>query len=384
MRLVGQLKDGVAGLLTGVNLDNITDLYGYFQRSSKNFNQHSDAPDATGREQYMLFDGVFNYPAPDVIFGSAVNDFRPQGVSRSPWDDVYKQPIALFDRTKAYLTNGTHLTFEWIKGVPIMRVANCRVLGKALLDNMDDTDGWVASGTASGLTLEQTVYYQAPAALRFQLTGSGQGLLTKTLENPLSLEDYEGVASAFLAINIPDVDSFTSVTLRIGSDSSNYTEVTQANGFVGTLYDAVYNLMQFDQGTATIVGTPDFDNLDYIQIAFDHTATQTNIRVGNLFMSLPYPYELLYQSAAIFLVNGTLSNTITDDNDEIILGDAGYNMYEYQCALDIIIGMGGTTESGLGNQYYNILFNKENGLYPKFRADNPSEEIRTIGSYYEN
>ena len=95
-------------------------------------------------------------------------------------------------------------------------------------------------------------------------------------------------------------------------------------------------------------------------------------------MALPSPHEMIYQTAAIFLRSGALSKTITDDTDEIVLNDAAYNLYEYECAITIAEQSSGGNLDGVALGYKNKL-DKE--LYPQYRADNPSEEVRNIGSY---
>lgn len=384
MKTVGDLSDGVAGLLTGTNLNNVTNLYGAYQRAARTLAQQADIPESTGRQTYNLYDGVYDYLAPTYVFGGAINDLRPQGVSRSQLDYVYKKPILDFDITKAILPNGCNVTFEWKKGVPIMRVAQTKAQPMILLDSMDLTTGWTAGGSASGLVVDGTVYYQSPASLRFTCTGASTGTLTKTLTTPIDLTTYQGVGVVFLAIDTPSATNLTSITLKIGSDSSNYYSVTSTQGFLGAWQANDFStLVPFDLSTATTTGTPTITAMDYIQISFAHSATLTNMRTGYLFISLPSPYELLYQSTAIFLVKGTLSNDITDDNDQIVLGDAAYNIYEYECARAVILQTGGSFAKGLGAEYTNVLHNKDTGLYPKYRSDNPSEEIREVGSWYD-
>lgn len=386
MKTVGDLKDGVAGLLTGTNLNNVTNLDGVLERAARTLAQQIDAPDASAKEAITLYNGVYNYLAPESIFGSALNDLRPQGNSRSSFDYVYKQPIELFDRTKAILPNGYQVTFEWDKGVPIIRIAQNKAQERVILDNMTDDDGWVASGTASNLIVDETVFYDAPASLRFALTGSGTGLLTKTLNNTLDISEYEDVGVAFLVMRIPDgatATNLTSVSIKIGSSDSNYDSVSDTEGFLGAWRAGEFLFVALGLSASTPTGTPDWSSIDYIQVGFAHTGTFTNMRVAGLFISLPSPHELIFQTTAIFLNDGTVSKDITDDNDEIILGDAAYNLYEHECAIGVIEQSGGSRGTGIGKTYNDKLHNRDYGLYPKYRADNPSEELRSTGSYYD-
>ena len=380
---VGQLKDSVSGLLEGTNLDTVTNLYGAFERASRKLAQKADVPEASLKQNITLYAEVYNYLADERIFGGALNDFRVQGESRTVLDSVIKRPIALFDRTKHLLSSGYELTFEHDKGTPIVRIASSRPTPRVILDTMKETTGWTAGGSASALAQDLTVYYESPASLRFTLTGSDTGTLTKTI-NSLNLSTYENVGVAFVAIRIPDgatASDLTSIALRLGSSSSNYDEVSNTSGFLGAWVAGEWLLVALDFSGATSTGTPDWTALDYVQLRIAHTATLTNFRVGGLWIALPSPHEMLFQTSAIFLENGALARTITDDDTEITLNDAAFLLYEHECALQVAI----QKKSRENQQNIRaILYGGEGdtGLYDQYRGDNPSNELRVVGRYY--
>ena len=392
LKTVADLKDSVSGLLSGLNLSSsVTGLNVALERAVRIIGNRIDVPEASGRQNYMLYDGVYDYAAPLSIFGGSVVDLRPQGVVRTPWDGDYKQPIALFDQTKAFLPNGYKITFEYNRGVGIMRVATPNVTPKVVLDPMNDTDDWTAGGSASGLAEDTTVYYQQPAALRFLLTGASTGTLTKTLSSSLDLEVYEDVGVAFLAIMIPagtDPALLTGVSLKLGSSASAYDLVSETEGFLGAWIAGEYLLVALDFAGATSTGTPDWSALDYIQVSLTTSATITNMRVGYLFIALPQPHQLLFQSPAIFLAAASGSSpsaSITLDTDSIFLNDAAFALYEQECAKTIAFQQSGgkiTTQI----QGFDAILDGNGvrpGLYQIYAADNPSQELRTVGSYYD-
>lgn len=391
-RTVGTLLDSVAGLLQSQNINNTTNLFGALERAARILAQKADCPEASGRENYMFYDGVYDYPAPVTIFGGSLTDLRPQGDDRNRDDYVYKEPVDLFDRTKHYLPNGVAVTFEYDKGTPIMRVSSARVEKSILIDDMSVTTGWAVGGTAGALAADATVYYKNPASLRFNLTGAGTGYIEKTLTNGLDLTDYRGVGVNFLAIRTDDITDLTSIELRLGSDNSNYYALTETSGFLGAFQTGNFLLVAFDLSLAATVGIPTITAMDYVRISFAHTASITNMRVGSLFISLPVPYELLFQSAAIFNVGGVLSNSITDTTDVIILNDAAYTIYEHECAITVALQNGGTFGEGIVASINQILNGIraprtgaliQQGLYDFYKAQNPSEVVRTTGSWYD-
>ena len=379
MNNVGQLRDSVSGLLQGLDLNNVSSLYKALERAARVLVQKVSVPEASDTEAITIYNGVYDYPAPVKIFGGALIDFRPQGNSRNQLDYVYKQPIELFDRIKALLPNGFGLTFEWDKGVPIVRIASPKPTAKASLDTMNDDNGWTAAGSASGLAEDETVYYESPASLRFTLTGSSVGTLTKAI-NSIDIDSYENVCKGFLAIRTPSITNLTSIAVRVGSSTSAYDEVSATSGFLGAWVINDWLLVAFDFADAVSTGTPDWNAIDYVQVRITHSGTITNFRVGGLWLSLPYPCELLYQTAAIFLRSGALSKTITNDDDEIVLNDAAYLLYEYECAVTIAEQGSGGNLDGVALGYKNKL---KNELYPVYEANNPSGQIREIGNYYD-
>lgn len=386
LHTVGQLKDSIAGLLTGTNLNNVTNLNGAIERAARTLVQQADVPEASGIQAITLYSGVNYYLAPSTIFGGAINLIQRQGAAQSPMDYTYKVPLEQFTRTKTLLPNGFMLSLEYQNGTALLGIASPIPFPRVILDPMNQTDDWTAAGSASNLVADSTNYYQQPASLRFLLTGSSTGTLTKTLPNALSMADYEDVGVAFLAIQIPagaTASTLTSIALKLGSDSTNYNEVIDTEGFLGAWVAGQWLLVALDFSAATQTGTPDWSAIDYVQVSLAHSATITNMRVGGLWMSLPSPCEIFYQSAAIFMETGeNPTQDINDDNDTIILNDAAYTLLEYESAKTVLEQDSG----GVGSQLYQMYTEKlygDQGLYNKYRADNPSAELRTVGSWYD-
>lgn len=395
MRTVSNLRQNVSAILVGADLDLVGDLYGTFERAVSTTIQKADVPEASARQPLMLYDGVTDYNISQKIFGSSLIDLRPQGVERNYWDDVAKRFIVEFDRTKQWKPRGGYeVAFEYYEGVPIIRIAQDKTEQRISIDPMDSLDGWAAGGDSNTLLLDNTVYYHQPAALRFNLAASGSsGTLVKTLDNALDLTRYQGVGVAFLAAYFPHAENITGVTLRIGSDPSNYYWISVTEGFLGTLVSNDYQLIAFDLANATQVGSPVITAMDYVEILTQYDGTaQNNVRYGDLWISLPFPHELLYYSAAAFQPSYAagepippFQTTITNDEDNIIFRDAAYNIYLYEAARAIAQNQGAGIASDLIAGIDLVLEGRgeKAGLYQQFRGDNPSEELREIGSWYD-
>lgn len=392
LKTVSEFKDSVAALLSGIDLSNVDNLDGALERAARTLVQKADVPEASGTQNIVLYSGVFDYACDPRIFGTAINDIRPQGISRPLSDYPYKTFGVDFDRTKGYLPNGTMATFEYQNGVPIIRIVSKIPQQQVIIDQMNDVTGWVAAGSASGLTQDTAVYYQSPASLRFTFTGASTGTLTKTLQSQVDLTSYENVGVAFLAIRIPDgvtPTELTSISLKLGSSPGNYDLVSETEGFLGAWVAGDWLLVAFDFAGASSIGTPDWSAIQYAQVSIATLSTMVNFRVGGLWICQPSPAQILYQSAAIFIPQGsnTAETTITSNTDTIVLNDPAYTLYEYEGALSILQ----QTSGGMGDAMTARLKEELNGngsttfgLYGHFRGDNPSQELRQVGNYYSD
>lgn len=392
LKTVADLKYSVAGILQGTNLNNVTNLNGALERTARTLLQLVDIPEAGNSQAITLYSGVYDYALNASIYGAYVNDFRPQGLSRGVNDYVYRQGPELFDRTKKFLPNGYQLTFEFINGAPFIRVASPKPTERIVLDSVSLTTGWAVGGSASALAVDNNVFYDDPASLKFTLTGASSGYIEKTIST-VDLTDYLSVGVIFIPVYTPSATNLSSVEIRLGTSSSAYYSLSKTSGFLGAFVANDWTLMAFDLSLASTTGSPTITSIKYARITVAHAATLTNFRVGGLWISLPSPHELIYQSAAIFLpsASSTASQTITTDSDVIILSDSAYVLYEYESALTIAQQAGGGLSTALIQQINQKLHGVrarngaiiQAGLYDIYSADNPSQNIRLSGSYYE-
>lgn len=399
---IQNLNDSVSGILTSTDLDNVTDLYGAYERAARTLIQKAYIPDSVGREEVVLYDGIYDYASPITMFGTKINDLRPQGNTRSAWDFVYKKPGEQFDREKKYLRNGAEVTVENDHSNPILRAVSTGPRQKIVIDAMNSLTGWsiaTLSGQttnhATNLSLDSTVFYNNNGSLRFNISAGGtHAYISKTLTSPLNLSDYQGVGVVFVPMRLPSATSITPIGIKIGSDSSNYYAVSVTEGFIGSFRVGEWLVMAFDLSLATTTGTPVITAMDFYEVdcTYDGTA-QTNVYVGGMWISLPSPHTLLFQSAAIFQATGAnASSTIVNGDDSIILNDAAYNLFLHEAAIAVAFNMGGKLSGGQIASINQILHGVrarngaviQFGLYDLYRSDNPNEQIQQTGNYYDD
>lgn len=382
-RTVGELKLSVAGLLQGTNLQRVTYPNGALERATRTMLQQADVPEASATDAITLYGGVPFYEIPQTIFGGALNLILPQGAQNNWLSQNYKVQLDRFSQDQYRLPNGYMVTVQYQNGQPVLGVGTPNIFPQAILSTMNETTGWTVGGTATGLARDVSVYYKQPASLRFSV-GTGVGSISDTLPNPIDLSVEQGVGVAFLAVYVPDIANLTSFTLRVGSDSSNYNSVTGTVQTLGAFVSGQWMLIPFDFASASTTGTPNWSAIQYVDVLTTVSGTLTNIRMGGLWISLPQPHDLFYQTAAIFKnpLTGVLSNVISDDSDFIILSDPAYTLLEHESALTIAFQNGGNL-AGDSLGYLKDRLYGQNGLYERYTANNPSSQLRTVESYYD-
>lgn len=394
---VEDLQNNVSAILTGIDLSEVNDLFGCFERAASTLIQQADVPEASGRTPFFLYYGVTDYPAGSTIFGQALVDIRPQGQNRQPWDTVEKTYISRFDRYKCWqMPSGYQVTFEYYQGTPILRINSSQAQQGLTLSGMSATTGFTTGGSASGLAVDSTVYWKQPGSLLFNLAALGsEGTLTYTAptgQSNIDVTAYAATGVAFVPVMLPATGAVTSIKLRVGSSPGNYYEMVATAPFNGPFIANYFQQVAFYFAQATKHGAPVLTSGgNYFELLFEYNGTAlTNVRVGGLTISLPSAQEMLYYSSAIFQ-NGTNapSATIENLNDVIILGEPAYNIYVRECARGVALQQGGALGSGIIAQLDLELEGDGRpggkiGLYQKFRGSNPSEELRQVDNWYYN
>lgn len=396
IRQVSDIIQSVAGQLTGVDMSDATNLFGALERAARIMFQKAKMPEAMSSLYFNLYSGVYDYLADTRIFGTSIIDLRPQGVSRNAFDYVYKDNISDFDRRKKLARSGYKATFEYVNGQPIIRVSTPRVTEAVPIDPMNQLGNWKVSGVATNLAVDSTVYYDQPAALSITLPhegGASIGGIQETLANVLNLSGYLTAGVIFLAIQQPTAGNVTNIAVTLTDASGNTITATASASFLGPFQAGVYQLVPFYLANATIAGAINMATISKAAISFAYDGTLlNNVRIGAFFVSLPTPVELIYSTAAIFLgfASGLLQQKVVSTQDYVILSDAAWSIYELEATVQLANQFGGSLASGIVAGINGQLNGArarngqviELGLYDLYRADNPTQELHTIGNYY--
>jgi hypothetical protein len=360
------LKSELSGVLHGTNLNKIQGLYGLINRAARTVLLEVD-PKETIRiaELDPLYNEVYNYPAPNDLKGTGIIDIRPlrQRLGRERFSQTYSQA---FDIGKDNITSPNY-TIEFNTGLKTLRI-NSPLLNSGILIDDANTDDW--TGTVSDITVDNTNYVRGNGALSFNLTATGQ-YIEKTLLEALDLTTHLNQSDFFYWVYLPDASKFTSISLRIGTDSTNYYSTgnitTQQDG---TIFQNGWNLIK---GTwASTTGTPTITDTKYIRVTFNTDGSAiTATKINNITSKMGEVMQVVYYSRFAFKTTaGAFKETVTDDTDEINLDTESYNvlfnLIALYCVQQAFDGTANFDNSFFQKQYDDSM-KRYKGLYKSQR-----------------
>lgn len=334
---VADFKTRLAQKIHGQNLDKVPDVYGLIGEAAGNLLLHFD-PLETRRVyalQNGLYDDVFRYAAPSDLKKDRIVSIRPQGATS--YGNTFRMVLPdQFDRYKA-IDAGTFCV-ESDGGTKTLRVSQSLTQGATLneSDSVTANGTWSASGDASGIATDTVNFVSGSGSVRFDLAASGSaGVVTNSTMAAVDLSgDQYGDAYSVLAyVYLPSAHA-TAMTLRWGSDASNYYSSTATAAQDGTALGAGWNLVRFDRASATVTLSPDDGAIDYLRlsIAYDGTA-MPGVRIDNFVVRVATAYEVVYYSRYLFEnASGTRIEIPTADTDVIQLDVDGVSCLLYEAA----------------------------------------------------
>lgn len=160
-----------------------------------------------------------------------------------------------------------------------------------------DSDGtWAASGDATGLADDTYDWFDLGGSTKFTASSGTSMVLTNSTISSKDFSKYEERGSVYLNVNLPDVTNFTSVSIKWGTDASNYWTVTSTTDYLGDAVAAGWNKFKFAWPSSS-TGTPDAADIQYAQITIAYSSGVTGtFRVENMFVSENVPLTLKYYS----------------------------------------------------------------------------------------
>lgn len=267
----------------------------------------------------LLFNGVNENPLPSD-FAGIIEPQRPYGIH---------SPNFQHETSREFM----HWPYGHVTGLRFDRdyqflLTNTADSGKIQLqecESLTENGTWAIIGDGSNLAVDTQIFTQGNGSLRFTITDLG-GTTTLTctnIVNPIDITDYLTQGWVFLDLQCPtsNTTAISSVQLRVGSDSTNYYEITATDRYRGDDILNGWGLIGFDMANKTTTGTPDDTNIDYIQIVIINgvSGTSGTYRLDNIFLAEAVYYQLPYYSQYnIKADDGTYKAQITEIGDTVL------------------------------------------------------------------
>lgn len=375
------------GILHGTSTNQITGLYGVFNRAARQLLLDID-PQETIRiaQTEQIFNKVYDYEPPTDLKGNRIIDLRPQSdrsLGNNP-NNTYNRNFSLgkgrilnpqinveFNTaTKTLLINNPQLPY------PIQFADTSQIIGNGT---------WSVSGDASSLYQDSTDYVNGVASLGFTLAFSGtQGVITNSTLASTDLSSHESKSNLFLSLEFLNASTITGVTLKWGNDSSNYWEEGVTGPFNQTDFANGWNVLGFNWATASTVGSPTSSNITYVEVVIDYAGGGQAVNFSGITSNLGTYYDLVYYSKFMFRDStGTWTETLPNADTAlqyyINLDTESYNIFLFKLSEYCV-------QQALGQDaLYDTTFfqNKYVEAVARYKALYPSEAIKLRERYYQ-
>jgi hypothetical protein len=208
-------------------------------------------------------------------------------------------------------------------------------------DSLTADGTWAITGDGSALAVDEELKTQGSGSLRFLVTPSGGSTtLTCTGMTAYNMTDYLTQGRFGLNLYCPtgNTTAISSVQVRVGSDASNYYQMTATTRHRGDTILTSWGKISFETATKTTTGTPDDDNIDYFQVVITHglTGVSGTYRLDDLFFTIGTYYELPYYSRNnIKSAANVYQRRVTADDDTLLCPTELDGLYKYKALAKI-------------------------------------------------
>lgn len=206
-------------------------------------------------------------------------------VTNSAFDGDYIQPWRFAVQTQV---QGQYLRLKY--------TGNCMSVNQ--MTSLSDNGTWVGASAISNVATDLYDFFDLQASVSFDYSGTS-GTLTNSDMTAQDLTRYVARSNFYFNLSLQSVTSFTSVTLKVGTDASNYYTGTITTDYLGNALVAGINKLKLAwTGTITTVGTPTNTSIGYIQITINYSVNPATVGnwIENFFVSENVPMNFQYYS----------------------------------------------------------------------------------------
>lgn len=382
---ISRLKDDLTGIGHGTTIDKVRNPDLMINRAARELLLDID-PQETMRIAPLaspVYDRVYNYAAPTDLKGNAIVDIRPQ-VRRTPINNpqqTYSRPFDINKQETAFPI----FNVQFDSSIKTINYSNPDLEATILVNGASSTtsNGTWSGTNVSGITTDNINFVYGDGSILFNLNAAATCTIECTGMSAVNLQRDYNQGAEFVYVWLTNPSAVTSIEYRWGSSSTDYYSRSVVAQFDNTVFQNGWNLLQFNWDGATVVGSPDFENIDYIAVVFTTDSTgQNNVRVNNFTSKLGSTYDIVYYSKYMFrdYITGAYKEEITSDNDLINLDTDTYNLLTNKCAVLMAQQMQGE-DSAFDYRFFEERYQDS---LEQYRRKYKSELIKPKQPYYSN
>jgi len=192
-----------------------------------------------------------------------------------------------------------------VAGVQTLRMksvdGNNAALNTATAYNQNGT--WVGASAIGTVGTDSYEGFSLGASVSFLYNGTSGTLTndgnTYTTFKPVDMTTYNNRSNIYFDIDFSSVTNLSSLTLKWGTDSSNYFTATVTTDYLSNAFTTGWIRIKIPWSSVpTTVGTPIISSIKYLQLTVSTTGSNNLglVRVQNFFVSENVPVVLTYYS----------------------------------------------------------------------------------------
>lgn len=294
-----------------------------------------------------LMDNEYDYVLPADVKADRIIDLRPQVTEdRGEYETYDIIPPSEFDRRKRSEHGiATILNNELTR---FLRVSADVEGSKLNVSSLEDTNWRTFDSTSvndSDVKVDEDDYTEGSGSIRFQTdttdsTDSVVGIQNASL-TAFDISKYLARGSAFVDAKLTVADTgIHQISLRLGSDSDNYYQISDSNQNDCSAFVAGWNRIRWDFSNKTTSGTPVDTAIDYAALFWSRDTTDSahlhlndtdwgfddlNLKRGKYY-ELSYYSRYVWQDTAYSLVENSTHDShallVQNDEMEVIMAKA--------------------------------------------------------------
>lgn len=294
--VINNVKDYTGNYSTGVN--NIDTVIRAINRAIEYLKRKIALP-SDEKMQTIWFSADQLYYDLNVDFDESIQLlYHNENLNRAGSDWEYRAYPEILRRRGSSAKR--EFSYATVNGRQQLVIAGSNQRSGSLLNSMDATTNWTASGDASGLELDEDQIYEGSGSLKFDITASSNSAKLVLSSQTFDMENLMENHGRIKFWNYMTDDNIDDITLYLYTDDSNYyTVVADTTDDGSDFSENEWTKIGFVLDDKLTVGTPDKTDITKIQIEYDLGSGFTSaadFRADYLFSVVPDELDLIYYS----------------------------------------------------------------------------------------